>query len=399
MLVEANESYPLPDDPILAEIAVSLRDSHDWGWIVDRDWRLRYMTDEHRLSFGAGAQMVPVALGEYLFGPEMVGVSAEWITGLNRPELWGPMIRAVGALMLADTELDADGLRAQVDPALHGILDELSPTDMVATSFLATGTYLGAPFRVGAKALRIRDAAGEVRGTLFLFQPAVGMGVIGTMAFALDPGHLERMASVAQASRTPAAILFADLEGSSVLSRTLSTANYFTVGRRIVRATDQCVVDAGGLVGRHVGDGIVAFFPTEAFDSESNAAMACISTARAVREAMGKVATRSGLDPADLVMRFGLHWGSMIHIGNITTAARFEVTALGDEVNEAARIEACATGGRTLASKPLVERLDDRAAAEVGIDRDRLTYTQLSDLVTATEKARRDAPAIAVCEL
>ena len=87
-------------------------------------------------------------------------------------------------------------------------------------------------------------------------------------------------------------------------------------------------------------------------------------------------------------MRFGVHWGSMIHIGNITTAARFEVTALGDEVNEAARIEACATGGRTLASKPLVERLDDRAAAELGIDRDRLTYAQLSDLVTATEKVR-----------
>ncbi len=98
-------------------------------------------------------------------------------------------------------------------------------------------------------------------------------------------------------------------------------------------------------------------------------------------------------------MRFGLHWGSTIHIGNITTAARFEVTALGDEVNEAARIEACATGGRTLASKALVERLDDRAAAALEIDRNRLTYTQLSDLVTATGKARRDAPAVAVCEL
>jgi class 3 adenylate cyclase len=399
VLVEANESCPLPDDPILAEVAVSIRDSHDWAWIVDRDWRLRYITDEHRLSFGAGVEMVRVPLGEYLFGSKMAGASVDWITGLNRPELWGPFLRGVGGLMLADVKGSADTLRAEVDPALHGVFDELSPTDLSATSFVATGTYLGTPFRVGAKALRIRDAAGEVRGTLFLFQPAVGMGVVGTMAFALDPGHLERMGSVARASRTPAAVLFADLEGSSVLSRTLSTANYFSVGRRIVRVTDQCVVDAGGLVGRHVGDGIVAFFPTEAFDSESDAAMACISTARAVQKGMGEVATRSGLDPGDLVMRFGLHWGSTIHIGNITTAARFEVTALGDEVNESARIEACATGGRTLASKSLVERLDDQAAVELGIDRDSLTYIQLSDLVTATEKARRDAPAIAVCEL
>ena len=399
MLINANESCPLPDDPILAEVARSLRDSHDWAWIVDRDWRLCYMTDEHRASFAGGIGMIPVPLGEYLFGSEMAGASAEWITGLNRPDLWGPALRAVGGLMLSDSGETAERLRERVDPALHGVLDELGPTETAATSFLTAGAYLGSQFQVVAKALRIRDATGAVRGTVFLFQPAIGMGVIGTMAFALDPGHLKRMASVARPKRTPAAVLFADLEGSSVLSRTLSTANYFSLGRRIVRATDQCVVDAGGLVGRHVGDGIVAFFPSEEFDSESDAAKACIASARAVQEEMIGVATRSGLDPDDLVMRFGLHWGSTIHIGNITSAARFEVTALGDEVNEAARIEACASGGRILASKPLVERLDNGSATQLGIDRDHLTYTQLSDLATATEKARRDAPAIAVCEL
>ena len=399
MLVGVNESFPLPDDPILAEVAVAIRDSHDWAWIVDRHWRLRYMTNEHRLSLGAGAEMVAAPLGEFLFGPEIVGRSVEWVTGLNSPALWEPMVRAVGRLMLHDKEDCFDQLRPSVDPSLHGYFDALSPMDDTATAFLASGTYLGSPFRVMGKSLRIRDATGEVRGTLFLFQPAVGMGVIGTMAFALDPGHLERMAAVARAGRTPAAVLFGDLEGSSVLSRTLSTSNYFALGRRIVRATDQCIVDSGGLAGRHVGDGIVAFFPSVNFDSESDAAMGCIETARSVRGALVDVAERSGLKPDDLVMRFGLHWGSTIQIGNITTSARFEVTALGDEVNEAARIEACATGGRTLASKALVERLNDDAAAELGIDRDYLTYTQLSDLATATEKARRDAPAIAVCEL
>jgi class 3 adenylate cyclase len=384
---------------MLAEVAVVVRDSGDWAWIVDREWRLRYMTDEHRKSFNAGAEMIRVPLGEHLFGPEMVGASTEWRTGLNRPEQWSPLLRAVSGFMLADTKESTDRLRATVDPALHGSMDEAPPMETTATSASVNVTYLGAEFSVGMKALRIRDKTGQVRGTLCLFQPAVGMGVVGTMSFALDPGHLERMASVARASRTPAAVLFADLEGSSALSRTLSTANYFAVGRRIVRATDQCVVDAGGLVGRHVGDGIVAFFPIEAFRSESDAALACIMTARAVQEAMGEVATRSRLDPDDLVMRFGLHWGSTLYIGNITTAARFEVTALGDEANEAARIEACATGGRMLASKPLIERLDAPAAHQLGIDPDRLTYTQLSELATATQKARRDAPAIAVCEL
>ncbi len=249
------------------------------------------------------------------------------------------------------------------------------------------------------KALRIRDDAGNLRGTAILFKPAAGMSILAAMAAELDLGHLERMFSMAQAGRRPAAILFADLEGSSALARTLSTGSYFAVGRRIVRATDQCVVDVGGLVGRHVGDGVVAFFPVETFDSESGAARACISAARAVRAAMNDVALRSELATDDLVMRFGLHWGSTLYIGNISTAARSEVTALGDEVNEAARIEACATGGRVLASKPLIERLELDDAAALGIDPDHVTYTQLADLDTATDKARRDAPAIPVSEL
>ena len=68
-------------------------------------------------------------------------------------------------------------------------------------------------------------------------------------------------------------------------------------------------------------------------------------------------------------------------------------------IHEAARIEACATGGRTLASKALIERLEPDAAAALNIDPARITYTALGDLHSATEKARRDAPAIAVCDV
>jgi class 3 adenylate cyclase len=86
-------------------------------------------------------------------------------------------------------------------------------------------------------------------------------------------------------------------------------------------------------------------------------------------------------------------------VGQIATAGRTEVTALGDQVNETARIEACATGGRTLASKDLVERLDDDDARALELTPDHVTYTPLGELGSATEKARRDAPAIAVCEV
>jgi class 3 adenylate cyclase len=194
-------------------------------------------------------------------------------------------------------------------------------------------------------------------------------------------------------------VLFADLEGSTRLAKRLPTASYFTLVRRLTRAADRCVVDAGGLVGRHAGDGVAAFFVAETAGSESAAARACINALRALQAATVAVAERHDL-PADAVtVRAGLHWGSTLYIGSIVTSGRSEVTALGDEVNEAARIEACASGGRALASKMLVERLDTDDAAALDIDPSHVSYTQLADLDTATEKARRDAPAIAVCDL
>jgi class 3 adenylate cyclase len=207
------------------------------------------------------------------------------------------------------------------------------------------------------------------------------------------------MRRVRRAARRPSAVLFADLEGSSPLAKRLSTASYFTLGRRLVRAADRCVIDAGGLVGRHVGDGVVAFFPEELCGSESTAARACLTAAHELGQAAAEVAKRSQLEIGEVALRFGLHWGSAIHLGAITTGGRAEVTALGDDVNDAARIEACATGGRTLASKDLIERLTPDDATELGLEPDRLTYTMLGDLATATEKARRDAPAMAVCDI
>jgi class 3 adenylate cyclase len=94
-----------------------------------------------------------------------------------------------------------------------------------------------------------------------------------------------------------------------------------------------------------------------------------------------------------------MHWGANLYVGQIATSGRTEVTALGDQVNETARIEACATGGRALASKDLVERLEPDDATALELRPDAITYTPLGELETATEKARRDAPAIAVCEV
>jgi class 3 adenylate cyclase len=225
------------------------------------------------------------------------------------------------------------------------------------------------------------------------------MSQLAAAALTVDLSYLERMRAVEHADRRPAAILMADLEASSPLARRLSTARNFAFVRGLIRAWDRCIVDAGGIVGRHAGDGIVAYFLAETAGSESAAAKASIAAARTMRDSLTDIAAHGEIPPSELSLRFGLHWGATPYIGRILTAGRSEVTALGDEVNETARIEACATGGRTLASKSHIERLDRTDAATLGIDPARITYTQLADLDTATDKARRDAPAIAVCDI
>jgi class 3 adenylate cyclase len=399
MSAEPGVSFPLPEDPLLADAAAALQNGGHWAWVVDAQWRSVYTTDDGRLSFGSDVELAQWPIGETEFSPEWVATARTWLSGGLSNDLLRTFFAGLGPHMLADIGGDRAKLHELVDPMFHDLIEQLAPVDKeVGLAWIEVpsgGGRLRIPFLIS----RIRDTEGRHVGSTMIAKPTVGMSTIGAMTTIGDLAHFERMQSVTDPARRPAAILFADLEGSTQLARTLPTASYFALGRRLVRVADQCIVDAGGLVGRHVGDGMVAFFLAESAGSESAAAANCINAARAIRAAVDEVAVKSGLAAEDVVLRFGLHWGSTLYVGNITTAGRTEVTALGDEVNEAARIEACATGGRALASKTLLERLDADHAVDLGLDPGNVVYTGLADLPTATDKARRDAPAIAVCEI
>jgi class 3 adenylate cyclase len=394
------ETLPLPEDPTLAAYAAVLNETGHWANVKDAQWRGVFVTDELRLASGEEHDSVPPGLGEHSFGPSEVSeketiYSGDWMESVRRT------FRQQGPFILFDTPGGRDELRCVVDPALRDLVDEIEPVEAppIWRGVEKLAKHSGSSAEGRSLYMRIHDRAGTFVGTIWLGKPGPGMTQLATAAGLADRDHLDRMALVERPDRRPAAVLMADLEASSPLARRLSTAQYFAFGRRLVRAADQCIVDHGGIVGRHAGDGVVAFFLAETAGSESAAARACIESARALRTALVDVADRSGLQPSDVSLRFGLHWGATLYVGRITTVGRSEVTALGDEVNEAARIEACATGGRTIASKVLVERLNTTDAEALEIDSQHVTYTLLGDLDTATDKARRDAPAIAVCDV
>jgi class 3 adenylate cyclase len=395
------ETLPLPDDPVLAAWASALNDAGYWAYVLDAAWRYVFVTDELRLSWGDAGASAAVPIGSHFFSA--TAMQHRRVRALGGPNTTEAGRRTnflgLGGYVLASTPGGREELRRVVDPELVGLVDDLMPRELVAVSLRWAYRFAGTDVANTRTVLRIDDGHGAMAGVCVLFKPVVGMAQLVAAAATADLAHLERMTAVEHPDRRPAAILMADLEASSLLARRLSSAQYFAFGRRLMRAADQCIVDAGGIVGRHAGDGIVAYFLVDTAGGESAAARTCLAAARSLRGVLTDVAARSDLRQAEVVLRFGLHWGGTLYIGRVHTAGRSEVTALGDEMNEAARIEACATGGKTLASKALIERLNRADADALALDTGHLTYTPLTDLPTATDKARRDAPSIAVCEL
>ena len=403
------KSSSLPDHPILAAWASALNETGHWATITDSNWRYVFVTDELSVSYQAlGLPAVPV--GAHLLSAEGVEyVLAQLGGSWPSPEIRRAWFLTSGRYVLASTPGGREELRRLVDPEFADLVDELQPLDHPvvsvldplrerdAASSMASGANADLP--TTAITFRIEDSHEHVVGFCAVIKPAAGMSHLAAATARADLVHLERMRVVERPDRRPGAILMADLESSTLLSRRLPTAQYFALIRRLIRAADHCIIDAGGVVGRHAGDGVVALFLDETTGSESAAARACITAARTLRNALVDLAARSSLSEAELSLRFGLHWGATLYMGRILTEGRSEVTALGDEMNEAARIEACATGGRMFASKTLIERLNQADANSLGLDTSHVTYTPLTDLSTATDKARRDAPSIAVCEL
>lgn len=392
---------PLPADPALASAAAALEQSGHWADVVDDEWRYAFMTGELRIAYGGFSSPALPRLGTFYFGPDAERERLSWPFGPSTVDIQRRQFAALGSLVLHDLGIDRAELRAICGPSIADLAEELPQLDpQPMLTYTQSGASIGGyTISIFGTAIRVHDRDGRLVGTALVYKPTAGMAIMSALAAHGDPRHIERVQSVAKAGRRPAAILFADLESSAPLARRLPTAGYFALGRRLFRAFDRCIVDAGGMPGRQAGDGIVAFFLAETAGSESAAARACVTAARTLREAVADVALRSEIEPGEVVLRFGMHWGSTLYVGQVITAGRSEVTALGDEVNETARIEACASGGRALASKALIERLDAADSAALGLDPDRIVYTALGDVAGATEKARRDAPAIAVCEV
>ncbi|MCR4297945.1 MAG: adenylate/guanylate cyclase domain-containing protein [Gallionella sp.] len=132
-------------------------------------------------------------------------------------------------------------------------------------------------------------------------------------------------------------LLFTDLAGFTTFSEALSPERVtYLLNRHFTEMTDILLEHEGTLV-QFIGDAIMAFWGAPLDDDDQ--AYHAVATAVAMQKAMAEL--REELAKEDLPqiwMRIGIHSGSAV-VGNLGSAKRFGYTAVGDDVNLAARLE------------------------------------------------------------
>jgi class 3 adenylate cyclase len=401
--------------PELAEVARQLASARGASTIVDKDMRLVWVSDELRQLFGNPSDD-DLKLGANIVEAYMTGVWASFITfesqmkmfvedfpkvmyTIPKPELMALVRRCWAEWPDAPSDLDESVDVDQIIAQLFEGLEPVEPPPFYTNQFEFIQGDLP-PARITEFCMALRNDAGERIGLVIMFDPALPATVMNLVARG-DEEMYGRMARLTRPGRHKAAVLFADLQSSAVLSRRLPSAAYFKLIRAITTAMDEVVVQQKGIVGKHAGDGVTAFFLCDDLGSDSATARAAIEAARKITEAAARAAKQVGdetglIESADCHVNVGLHWGGALYMGQLVTGGRLEVTALGDRVNEAARIQESARDGEVLASKSLIEHLADDDAAALGLDADGVIYRTVSELESASEKAVRDAGGIPV---
>ncbi|HEX2084951.1 MAG TPA: adenylate/guanylate cyclase domain-containing protein [Solirubrobacteraceae bacterium] len=355
------------------------------GWsaaVTDAGWRIVWSSPEIGRILGATDEELGV--GRHMLETGRLGA----FTVVTEDSV-GDWVRLHAPFALHDGPLGREELAELVDEPFRPIVEGAEPSAPPPAWVLRMA--VGSEDEVGVVALgaRVLDHDGTVLGNAFVYGSALPASLMWFVGQG-DRRMFQRVTDLIEPGRRPAAVLFADVEGSTDLSRRMSSAAYFDLICDLTAAVDAAILEHGGVIGKHAGDGVSAFFLAEQVGSPPGAALAALRAARAI--------AAHGAD-RDVRMNVAIHWGATLYIGRVATSGRLEVTALGDEVNECARIQEAAHGGVLLATKALVERLDPADAGREGLDPAALRYALVGELPEATEKAVRDAGKIAVADV
>ncbi|HUH02100.1 MAG TPA: adenylate/guanylate cyclase domain-containing protein, partial [Kofleriaceae bacterium] len=232
--------------------------------------------------------------------------------------------------------------------AAYGRLDERS-TPFVIGGFLTLGMLIGVTnreVRAMFRDLRRRD-------NLTRFLPArVAERIMSGGGITLAPVQRE------------VTVLFSDIRGFTALSEHLAPREVLALLDEYFGRMTQVVKGHDGVVGKFLGDGMLAFWnvPDRDPDHAANAVKAALDMLRVLAE-MNRAREQAGL--AALNVGIGIHTGA-VAAGMLGGAEQAEYTVIGDAVNLASRIEGLtkSLGAVVLVSASTWSLLGDRFAGK-----------------------------------
>ncbi|MGB7271766.1 MAG: adenylate/guanylate cyclase domain-containing protein, partial [Geitlerinemataceae cyanobacterium] len=219
-----------------------------------------------------------------------------------------------------------------------------------------------------------RNAAERAISEKLGFEPSVRLacqtqvlGDITVRRLAIDSEDLEFIQNQIRGKISPnsigqekkVAILFADLRGFTTLSEKLLPYDVIYLLNRYFQHMGEVIDRHGGIINNYMGDGLMALFGLE--DPE-NATECAVNAGIDMMAAIDKINPHfEMLYHQKLKIGIGIHYGGVV-IGEVGAIDNRRLTAIGDAVNLASRIESAnkEVGTTLLISEAAYQEIADR---------------------------------------
>ncbi len=161
----------------------------------------------------------------------------------------------------------------------------------------------------------------------------------------------------------PIAVLFSDIRGFTTLAQALSPYDVMFALNRHFSELGEIVESNGGYIDNYIGDALMAVFGV---DGDERAPFRSVKAAVEMLEANDRMGPQMEANYGHAFpIGIGVHYGEAV-IGTLGSASKERLTAIGDTVNVASRIEAAnkQAGTRLLISSELYELVKDDVIME-----------------------------------
>ncbi len=146
-------------------------------------------------------------------------------------------------------------------------------------------------------------------------------------------------------AEVPMSMLFADVRGSTALSEQMSATEFSQLITRFYNHATKLIADQDGLVEKLAGDSVAAFW------GAGFAGPGYVRRTIDVAQKLAAAMAREGI-PVGIGLHFGVaYFGSVGSADGLT-----EITAIGEEVNTAARLASKAAAGEIIVSEQALKQ-------------------------------------------